>query len=76
MKLANAFNTEWNILGSSHYEIEHFPLPFENVSSLNLDHYKLFLSSDHVNFWKKMVPAIMLTDTGIVYMLSKRYRWI
>jgi hypothetical protein len=44
MKLANAFNTEWNILGSSQYEIEHFPLPFENVSSLNLDHYKLFLT--------------------------------
>jgi hypothetical protein len=47
------FNTEWNILGSSQYEIEHFPLPFENVSSLNLDHYKLFLSSDHVNFLGK-----------------------
>jgi len=66
MQLANAFNTAWNTSGRSQYEIEQFPLPYSNVTKLK-ESYDLFLRSDHVYFWKAMLPAIQLTDTGIVY---------
>ena len=29
--------------------------------------YSDFFESDQYSFWEKMVPAIQLTDTGIVY---------
>ena len=70
MKLVNAFNTAWNISGRSQYEIEQFPLPFSNVSGLTYIEQQLyspFFRSDHYNFWIEMLPAIQLTDTGIVY---------
>jgi len=68
--LANAFNTAWNTAGRSQYEIKQFPLPFSNVPGLTPDErqlYSPFFRSDHVIFWIAMLPAIQLTDTGIVY---------
>ena len=63
-KLANAFKTEWNNIESLQYKIELFPLPLTDVSSLNLENqYTIFLTSDHVSFWKANLPAIMLSDT-------------
>ena len=70
MQLANAFNMAWNTAGRPQYEIEQFPLPFSNVSGLNQverNLYSPFFRSDHVYFWIAMLPAIQLTDTGIVY---------
>ena len=70
MKLANAFDTTWSSSGRSQYEIEQFALPITNVSNLTdtqWDMYSHFFRSDHYSFWERMVPAIQLTDTGIVY---------
>jgi hypothetical protein len=72
-KLADAFNTAWSNSRKSQYEIEQFALPFTNVTALSTSQqkmYRRFISSEHYSFWKEKLSAILLTDTGIVYMLS------
>jgi hypothetical protein len=64
MKLANAFKTTWSNSERSQYGIEQFALPITSVSNLTNSH---FFRSDHYSFWERMLPAILLTDTGIVY---------
>ena len=66
--MANAFKRAWSNSGRLKYEIEEFALPIKNASNLtNAQMYSDFFESDQYSFWDKMLPAIQLTDTGIVY---------
>ncbi|XP_052059971.1 uncharacterized protein LOC127700504 isoform X4 [Mytilus californianus] len=66
--LANMFKAKWKEANREHFELESFPLPFEEYSKLPEKqqlNYRYFMNSDHASFWDYEVPAIYLTDTFI-----------
>ncbi|CAC5374295.1 unnamed protein product [Mytilus coruscus] len=66
--LANMFKAKWKEANREHFELESFPLPFEEYNELPKKqqlNYRYFMNSDHANFWDYEVPAIYLTDTFI-----------
>ncbi|XP_060597493.1 uncharacterized protein YfbL-like isoform X2 [Ruditapes philippinarum] len=65
--LATSMTKSWAAEKRPQFEIESFPLPFVDVSSLNQTLMSLFgnfLRSDHRNFWLDNIPAIFLTDSA------------
>ncbi|XP_060580482.1 uncharacterized protein LOC132737238 [Ruditapes philippinarum] len=65
--LATSLLKSWSAAKRPQFEIESFPLPFVDVSSLNgtmMSLFENFLRSDHFNFWLVKIPAIFLTDSG------------
>ncbi|XP_060599515.1 uncharacterized protein YfbL-like [Ruditapes philippinarum] len=65
--LATSMTMSWSSEKRPQFEIESFPLPFTNISSLNQtvkDSFENFFRSDHTNFWLDNIPAIFLTDSG------------
>ncbi|XP_063435862.1 uncharacterized protein LOC134716784 [Mytilus trossulus] len=65
--LAETFGSSWAAAGRSEFEIESFPLPFGDLSSIPQENLALmyqFLRSDHYNFWGANLPAIFLTDSA------------
>jgi hypothetical protein len=67
--LASSMTKSWAAEKRPQFEIESFPLPFVDVSSLNQTLMSLFgnfLRSDHRNFWLDNIPAIFLTDSGML----------
>ncbi|VDI22130.1 Hypothetical predicted protein [Mytilus galloprovincialis] len=65
--LAETFDSSWAAAGRSEFEIESFPLPFADLSSVPQENLALmyqFLRSDHANFWGANLPAIFLTDSA------------
>ncbi|VDI75551.1 Hypothetical predicted protein [Mytilus galloprovincialis] len=64
--LANMFKAKWKEANREQFELETFPLPFEEYSELPEKqqlNYRYFMKSDHASFWDYEVPAIYLTDT-------------
>ena len=65
MELANTFLADWDKAGRAKFEIETFPLPVQDVSTIETHPVlKHWLRSDHTPFWLADFPAIFLTDTG------------
>ena len=67
--LADNFKRSWMTQGRDLYEIEHFALPFEDrLPSGNMyDILRPFLRSDHAIFWRNNMPAIFISDTGLMF---------
>ena len=64
--LAHSFASAWGGLRQQQFELEHFPLPFDNVSTVYTNPiFNQFLRSDHTSFWMADLPAIFLSDSGM-----------
>ena len=73
-ELANSFKGAWESAGSPKFEIEAYAVPVINVTKL-WTHRVLgnFLRSDHTRFWLKELPAIFLSDTGVLCLYKQRF---
>ena len=64
--LASSFASSWDGLDRPQFELESFPLPFDDVSLIeNNPVFWQFLRSDHTSFWLSNISAIFITDSGM-----------
>lgn len=68
-ELAVNFRHSWEAEGRPRFEIESFPLPLNQISRNSIIPPGLgdFTRSDHFIFWEASIPAIFITDTGMVF---------
>ncbi|XP_052796162.1 uncharacterized protein LOC128228726 [Mya arenaria] len=62
--LASTFNSEWLGESQPEFEIEKFGIPSRGVNDDIWEAFGNFCRSDQLNFWKTIIPAILITDSG------------